>query len=299
MEQQGQTPHVLELAVKIGNQDITRILCEYLQSQLGNITLETNEQLYTDNGGNSYREQGELISSNPSIAAIVNALNVIRQGHPQIGPWRPELTARERPTVLIVDDEPAIRALFSAQLEGVLDIDIIEANDGVEALALCKQNPPDLVVLDMCMPNKDGFETGKDLARLGIPFIANTSLDDNESILRISQIGSLSYLIKPARPAQVLGVVASALAQVQQINSNKGHKNSDCEICTARGAISALLSIPPGQAYEVLKEMGRDNHSNTRDTAATVNKFLEFMAKAKKKFQNQQLRQHNKPTKPR
>ena len=61
------------------------------------------------------------------------------------------------PTVLFADDEPSIRKLFAATLEGS-GIHLLEAADGVQALALAHEARPQLVVLDIAMPGMDGIE---------------------------------------------------------------------------------------------------------------------------------------------
>ena len=61
--------------------------------------------------------------------------------------------------VLVVDDEPDVRLLLRLQLERAGHEVTGEAGDGVEALAACDADPPDVVVLDLLMPTMNGFET--------------------------------------------------------------------------------------------------------------------------------------------
>src|SRR5690349_9752213 len=70
---------------------------------------------------------------------------------------------RVRPLVLVVDDEPSIRTLCRVNLQ-LAGLGVVEAADGREALALVEQERPDLVLLDVMMPDVDGWEVA---GRLG------------------------------------------------------------------------------------------------------------------------------------
>ena len=122
-------------------------------------------------------------------------------------------TAASR-TVLIVDDEALIRRI----LEDILTshgFACRTARNGREALEACEASPPDLILLDIMMPEMDGIETCRRLkttpAWAAIPVIALTALDNPGTVLRMQEAGSLMYLTKPIPPDRLLAAVQLAL----------------------------------------------------------------------------------------
>ena len=109
---------------------------------------------------------------------------------------QPKIPAR----ILVVDDEERNRRLLAAMLaaEGYATA---EAADGTQALELARQNPPDLVLLDIMMPGMDGYEVARqlkaDAATKAIPIVMVTALDDRESRLRGLQAGAEEFVTKP------------------------------------------------------------------------------------------------------
>jgi len=104
------------------------------------------------------------------------------------------------PLVLIVDDDRAARYLARNSLEHN-GFEVTEANDGVAALTMFKERCPDIVLLDIVMPNMDGYtvcaEIRKTLYGKYVPIVMMTATDDLESIQRAYDIGATDFLIKP------------------------------------------------------------------------------------------------------
>ncbi len=107
---------------------------------------------------------------------------------------------RNQPVVLVVDDDARIRIILREALEQA-DFVVEEADDGGPALECFKQIQPDLVLLDVVMPEMDGFETCLELRKLpsGVhtPIVLMTGLDDTDSINRAFEIGATSFVTKP------------------------------------------------------------------------------------------------------
>ena len=111
--------------------------------------------------------------------------------------------ADTRPLVLIVDDDQFMRVMFRDLLEkGAFRT--AQACDGVEALAKFTELQPDLVLLDLLMPKKDGFETCRDIRSLAqgrhTPVLMVTGLDNGELIHRAFEAGATDFLAKSSRP---------------------------------------------------------------------------------------------------
>jgi DNA-binding response OmpR family regulator len=105
-----------------------------------------------------------------------------------------------RPTVLIVDDDEAMRFLAQTALEAE-GCKALTAEDGAVALSLLDEVTPDLVLLDVMMPNMDGFTFCQRLRELSekarVPVLMMTGLDDVDSICRAYEVGATDFITKP------------------------------------------------------------------------------------------------------
>ena len=115
--------------------------------------------------------------------------------------------------ILIIDDDPDIRSMLEDVLKSAQH-QTITAADGKEGLTQFLASPTDLVITDMFMPDKDGFETIVELRKQfpSTSIIAMTGKDAAVDILSIAQIlGAAEVLQKPFTPAQLLSATDKAL----------------------------------------------------------------------------------------
>ena len=121
--------------------------------------------------------------------------------------------APSKPKLLVVDDQP-INIQVMHQIF-VADFQVFMATSGAQALALCKDNPPDLVLLDIVMPGMDGFEVcaqlKADAATRNIPVIFVTAHTDAAQETRGLEIGAVDFISKPVNPAVVRARVKTHL----------------------------------------------------------------------------------------
>jgi DNA-binding response OmpR family regulator len=122
-----------------------------------------------------------------------------------------------RRTVLVVDDEPTIAEVVSRYLERA-GYDAPTANDGLEALRLAGEREPDLVVLDVMLPEIDGLEV---MRRLGerdgarTPVILLTAKGEQNDKLAGLRRGADDYVVKPFSPGELVARVDAVLRRVQ------------------------------------------------------------------------------------
>lgn len=119
-----------------------------------------------------------------------------------------------RPKVLIVDDEPAnLRILGSLLQQKHLDVSF--ANSAAQALESLKYRIPDLFLLDIMMPQVDGYDLALRLRSFpqteGIPIIFISALDDTDSKVKGFDVGGADYISKPFHPQEVVARVFSQL----------------------------------------------------------------------------------------
>ncbi|MDA3869949.1 MAG: EAL domain-containing protein [Gammaproteobacteria bacterium] len=122
----------------------------------------------------------------------------------------------ERPIILLADDDPSIRLMIRHVLEAE-EYDIVEAEDGLDAIRAVEKQHPALILLDAVMPGLDGFATCKQIKERGhadIPVIMITGLDDDASVERAYDVGAIDYITKPIKWAVLKHRVRSIVNRV-------------------------------------------------------------------------------------
>lgn len=121
---------------------------------------------------------------------------------------------KQIPTVLVVDDNPHNLELILAYLEDI-DCRTVSAEGGLEALEIIRNEPPDLVLLDVMMPKISGFEVCRKLKNnpqtADIPVIMVTALSEMGDIERAIQSGTDDFLSKPVNKWELITRVKTML----------------------------------------------------------------------------------------
>jgi two-component system, OmpR family, alkaline phosphatase synthesis response regulator PhoP len=113
--------------------------------------------------------------------------------------------------ILVVDDEPNIVELLRLYLEKE-GFAVVAARDGDEALALHARHDPDLVVLDLMLPKRDGFEVCRELRRRGdTPILMLTARSDDVDAIVGLELGADDYVTKPFNPRALVARVKAIL----------------------------------------------------------------------------------------
>ncbi|WP_329617579.1 response regulator transcription factor [Streptomyces brevispora] len=114
-------------------------------------------------------------------------------------------------TVLLVDDEPLVRAGLRAVLEAQPDIEVVgEAGDGAAVIPLVRQLRPDVVAMDVRMPLMDGIEATRVVLRT-VPdppkILVVTTFENDEYVYEALRAGADGFLLKRARPVEIVNAV--------------------------------------------------------------------------------------------
>jgi len=122
------------------------------------------------------------------------------------------MTSSSEKTILIVDDEPYNLAILKELLS---KYNRLTANNGLDALVLAQENKPDLILLDIMMPDMDGFTVATRLKEnqvtTNIPIIFVTAKSDVKSFIEGFDVGAIDYITKPYNPKAILQIVESNL----------------------------------------------------------------------------------------
>ncbi|AOW80544.1 MAG: chemotaxis protein CheY [Halobacteriota archaeon] len=115
--------------------------------------------------------------------------------------------------VLLVDDSEFMRNLLREILEGELEI-VGEAENGVEAVEMYKEHHPDLVMMDIVMPIRDGIEATAAIkdADAGAHVIMCTSIGQEEKMKKAVKAGADGYITKPFQKPSVMDAIEDVLA---------------------------------------------------------------------------------------
>ena len=123
-----------------------------------------------------------------------------------------------RPRILVVDDSSTIRRILAGHLEKA-GYGVEQAGDGRAAIDRCRADAPDLVLLDVDMPELDGRATLRemkaDAALAGIPVLFLTAHSGGEDVAAGLELGAQDYLRKPCEPVELLARVGTALRMDQ------------------------------------------------------------------------------------
>lgn len=170
----------------------------------------------------------------------------------------PETTAPPlRPTILVVDDTPQNLSLMSDLLEAQYTVKL--ATSGARALKIATANPPDLILLDIMMPEMDGYEVCRTLKAdplcKDIPVIFVTAMSEIEDEEAGLALGAVDYLTKPISPPIVLARVRNQLAlKVAADNLREQNHRLEEERLRAR---ELLHNILPVEIAEELSNTGK------------------------------------------
>lgn len=124
-----------------------------------------------------------------------------------------------KPEILIIDDEPQIRKLLEITLESN-DYKVMQAETGKEGILLAANHPPELILLDIGLPDKSGHEVLKELRQWYSKSIIILSVQNSEAdIVTALDNGATDYLTKPFRTAELLARIRSAIRRNQTVNN--------------------------------------------------------------------------------
>ena len=189
-------------------------------------------------------------------------------------PWRFKVIvpASKRPRrLLIADDDQHIRNLLNRCFGK--DFDIVEAEDGVQALEICRKELPDLAIIDWIMPQVDGFKVCKILKsglRTGrLPIILITGMGTVNTMAESVVAGADDYLPKPLNMDQLRNRVNSLVRRAEQARDIHCLTGVTSETAF-RDEIDALLATPMGGAgFQVLVVRLRNLEELHRKSGAT------------------------------
>jgi response regulator NasT len=180
----------------------------------------------------------------------------------------------DKARILLADDDPVILFTLADGMRRA-GYEVLEARDGHQALALCKEHRPDIALLDIQMPGVNGIAVCEQLkAEADVPVMFLSAHDQPELVERAIREGALGYLVKPLSAAQIAPAVAAALARAADIKQLKQAEQSlsvalrtNRDIATAVGLIMERHELSAEDAFETLRAYARRHRISVHSVA--------------------------------
>ncbi len=187
-------------------------------------------------------------------------------------------TAKTLARVVIADDDPIIRMDLREMLTDLNYQVVGEAADGKNAVALARDLKPELVIMDIRMPEMDGIEAAQALTQESIaPVLLLTAYSEPELVRRATEAGVVGYLVKPFREAQLgpaIEVTLGRFREFQQLHKELGDMKEALEarkvIDRAKGMLMDRFGLSEADAFRRIQKRSMDTRKSMREVAEAI-----------------------------
>jgi DNA-binding response OmpR family regulator len=181
----------------------------------------------------------------------------------------------QQPLILVVDDDRLVLATLVAGLKQA-GFEVIEADNGDDAILLARKYKPSLAILDMRMQGKSGMDVARYLAaNTSTGFMFLSAFGDADIVEEATRMGALGYLVKPLDVRQIVPAVRAALARWEElrvspaISADSGGAPGRDEYI-AIGILMERLRIDYDRALEALRAQARAEGTTAAQLASTM-----------------------------
>ena len=180
--------------------------------------------------------------------------------------------------VVVAEDESLIR-LDIVEILRDNGFDVVgEAGDGETAVQLATELRPDLVVMDVRMPQLDGIKAAERLTKEHVaPVVLLTAFSQKELVEQASEAGALAYVVKPFTPADLLPAIEIALARYAQIIALESEVADMVErfetrklVDRAKGLLNEKMGLSEPEAFRWIQKASMDRRLTMHDVAQAV-----------------------------
>lgn len=180
--------------------------------------------------------------------------------------------------VVIADDDPIIRMDLREMLAGLNYVVAGEAADGKSAVNLARELRPELVIMDIRMPEMDGIEAARTLTQENIaPVLLLTAYSEPELVQRATQAGVIGYLVKPFREAQLgpaIEVTLGRFREFQALQKELGDTREALDarklIDRAKGLLMDRYGLNEAEAFRRIQKRSMDNRKSMKEVAEAI-----------------------------
>jgi response regulator NasT len=186
-----------------------------------------------------------------------------------------DVVAKRR--VVVAEDESLIRMdVVETLREHGFDV-VAEVGDGALAVAAVIEHKPDLVVMDIKMPNMDGLTAAEQMADQKVAIVLLTAFSQKELVDRANQAGAMAYVVKPFTPNDLMPAVEIALSRHSQLIALE-HEISDLNerfetrklVDRAKGLLNEKMNLSEPEAFRWIQKASMDRRLTMQEVAQTV-----------------------------
>jgi two-component system, response regulator PdtaR len=180
--------------------------------------------------------------------------------------------------VLIAEDEALIR-LDLAEMLREEGYDVVgEAGDGQEAVELAAQLKPDLVIMDVKMPRRDGIDAASEIAANRIaPIVVLTAFSQRDLVERARDAGAMAYLVKPFTASDLIPAIELAMSRFSEISALEREVATLADrletrklIERAKGLLQAKQGMTEPEAFKWIQRAAMDRRTTMKRVAEVV-----------------------------
>jgi len=180
--------------------------------------------------------------------------------------------------ILIAEDDTVIATDLQEALEALGHRVVGEASNGIEALRRAQELKPDLLLLDIKMPELDGIEVAtRVLTECPAAIIMLTAYTDEALIERAEKAGALAYLVKPIREEALKPAIRMAMARFKELQALRAEVSNLKEALEARklierakGILMEKLGLSEAEAMKRLQEQSRSRRKKLAEVAQAI-----------------------------
>ncbi len=184
----------------------------------------------------------------------------------------------ERTRVIIADDESVIRADLREMLTSLGYLVVGEVGDGQSAVNLARELKPDVVIMDIKMPNMDGIEAARILTQEQIaPVLLLTAYSQRDLVDRAKEAGVVGYLVKPFREQEIAPAIEIALARFQefrelekQVGDLKETLETRKMVDRAKGVLMDTQHLTEAEAFRKIQKMSMNTRKPMKEIAEAI-----------------------------
>jgi response regulator NasT len=187
-----------------------------------------------------------------------------------------------RRRIVVAEDESLIRMDIVETLKDQ-GFDVVgEAGNGIRAIELAKELAPDLMVMDIKMPDLDGLSAAEQIAELRIPVVFLTAFNQQELVARATEVGAMAFLVKPFSPDDLLPAIEVAISRHQQLVQLEAEVSDLSErletrklVERAKGVLGVQMGLSEPEAFRWIQKAAMDRRIGMIEVAKTILEQLE------------------------
>lgn len=180
--------------------------------------------------------------------------------------------------IILAEDDSVIRMDLREELQRQGYLVVGDVGDGQSAINLARELRPDLIIMDIRMPELDGIEAARVLTseRLA-PVVLLTAFSDDELIERAREAGVVNYVTKPWRQSDLKPAIEIALARFQEFREMESQvKTLEDQLATrkvvekAKGVLMEKYTLTEHEAFRRIQKLSMNNRKSMREVAEAI-----------------------------